>query len=204
MDNYTQKTKKEIHIVFQVLNFLKSDHHLATITNSNEHRLLIVLASHKGAKGIFPSISILMKELKVTKSTVKRAIKKWRDLEVIYVEENSGKNNHYFLYIPEPTSVTGDTSVSSDTRFTGDTPPGSVVGPTRVSSGPHIRTKEELKKNKKSFYSKKAENKKKHEFAVSMDQMAREAEHIDQHERLKKEPICSKMKSILSAGIKKP
>jgi DNA-directed RNA polymerase specialized sigma subunit len=126
-------SKKEIHLVFQVLNFLYSDHHLAQITNATEHHVLINLASHKGQKGIFPSISTIAKELKLKNRAVIRAIQKWEQLEVLQIEKNVGKNNNYFMSIPCTTSVSTDTSVYRDTSVSTDTTPVSLETMTRVS-----------------------------------------------------------------------
>lgn len=181
------KMAKDIHIVFQVLNFLKSDHYFATITNANEQRLLIFLASHKGEKGIFPSIPLLAKELKIEKRSVMRLIKRWVELGVIEVAENPGKNNHYLLYIPEATPDTAVTPVIEKVIHTPDrcvTPPVTDVSVTR-DRRVHSNNKEELSNNKELLYGKSVDNSKRHDFADSMDQMANEDRHIREHEERK-------------------
>jgi len=175
---------KNIHIVFQVLNFLHSDHHSAMITSGTEHRVLTNLASHKGDKGIFPSIPTIAKELKLGTRVVYRAIQKWVSLNIIEIESDAGKNNHYLLYIPKPTPVASDTGVSEDTPVVHDTPPLSLETHTPVASDT-IYNKEELSNNKKLLYAKSVDNSKRHDFADSMDSMANEDRHIREHEERK-------------------
>lgn len=195
---------KEIHIVFQVLNFLKSDHHFATITNANEQRLLMFLASHKGEKGIFPSISLLAKELRIESRSVMRLIKKWVELGVIEVEENPGKNNHYYLHIPCPTS---DRNVTSDNEEVIHTPDSSVTPPLTIEAHTPDRrvtiyNKEELSNNKELLYTKSVDNSKRHDFADSMNQMASEDRHIREHEERKKKDKYTPMPEELRNMIK--
>lgn len=146
---------KEIHIVFRVLNFLFSSHHLAQISNPNQHRILILLAKHQGPKGICPSITTLAKEMNIAPRSTRRLIAHWEELEIIKIDERAGKPNQYYLYIPDPTP---DTSVTPDSRVTPDT--GVRVPLTAVSLTPDtsvtLYNKEELKNNK-SFYMQKNE-----------------------------------------------
>lgn len=180
--------KKDIHIVFQVLNFLHSDHHSALITSGTEHRVLINLASHKGEKGIFPSIPTIAHELKLKPRCIQRALKKWESLGIIAIEENAGKNNHYFLYIPESTPVSGDTPIIEEVIHTPvctDTPPLSLETQTPVS-GDTIYNKGASKEvTKKSLYMESVDNSKRHPFADSMDAKASEERHIRQHQGIK-------------------
>jgi len=185
---------KEIHIVFQVLNFLHGDHYSVTLLTPNEKLLLIALASHKGIKGICPSISLLAKELKITIRSVERQLRKMEALELIQIQENIGKPHDYFLYIPLPTPVTHDRGG----KYT--TPDASVrVPPTPVSLTPDasvaIYNKEELSNNKKLLYA-KSENEKKHPFADSMNRMSCEQKHIRQHEEIKAIEMQSKRTGV--------
>ncbi len=182
MANNTQKTPKEIHIVFQVLNFLHSDHHYAIITCPNEHRVLINLASHNGVKGICPSIPTVAYELKIHADTVRRAIQKWQSLEVVEVERNPGKASSYLLSIPSPTPSTDATTSTNATPCTSATTPLAPVHTTPCTRAT-LYNKEEQRNNKKAFF---MENEKKHDFAESMNQMTSEQRHIEQHEERKR------------------
>jgi DNA-binding MarR family transcriptional regulator len=170
--------KKDIHIVFQVLNFLKSDHHLAQITTPAEHLLLINLASHKGDKGICPSVSTLVKELKLTKMTVIRSLQRWEELEVLQIQKNGGKKNYYFLYIPLSTSNIVNTGNIHATGNIGDTGLVTLLDLTGNIHDDIDIALEELSNNKELLY---VDNSRRHDFADSMDRMASEEKHVRRH-----------------------
>lgn len=187
MDNNTQAAKKEIHIVFQVLNFLHSDHHLAQITTPAEHLLLINLASHKGEKGICPSLTLIAKELKLSRMTVIRSIQRWEELDIVQIQKNNGKKSYYFLNIPLPTSNIDATGNIRNTGNIGMTTPVTFTSSTGNIHDDIDITKEELSKNKKAF---NMQNQKMHSFAESMNQMASEKKHIEKNNEYKKSPVA--------------
>lgn len=197
---------KEIHIVFQVLNFLHSDHHLAMITTPAEHLLLINLASHKGIKGICPSLSLIAKELKLTKMTVIRSIERWEELEIIHRRKEAGKRNYYFLSIPSPASNIRDTSQAGNIEDSSNIHDTGLVTFTSSTSNIHDDidiTKEELSNNKeKLLNTKSVDNSKRHPFADSMNAMANENRHIRDHEERKEMEKYSPMPDELRNMIK--
>lgn len=119
---------KEIHIVFQVLNFLHGDHPVAQDLYDIERLVLINLASHKGKKGICPSIPRIVTELKSSRTSIIRTIKYLVSKNLLKVVKNAGKRNTYTLNIPRSTSAELGTSTEYDTGTTlGTTPVPSVV-----------------------------------------------------------------------------
>jgi hypothetical protein len=88
--------KKEIHAVFQVLNFISNPPPTIKLS-SDEQILLVFLAKHKGSKGIYPSIPTLARELTRDERCIRRTIKRLKDKKIIIIDKNIGKNNHYKL-----------------------------------------------------------------------------------------------------------
>lgn len=91
---------KTIHIVFQVINFLHSESSTPLKLSDSEKLLLITLASHKGIKGICPSIKTIARELKKGESSVFRLLAKLKKKGVILIEGQPGKANHYIILTP--------------------------------------------------------------------------------------------------------
>lgn len=113
------ENSKEIHIVFQVLNFLCGSGSEPYNLSSDEKFLLIVLARHKGAKGIYPSITTLSKELKRSRRSIMRYLKVLEEKQLINIDKKLGYSNHYELSTTSVNCVTGDVSVTSDNAVTG-------------------------------------------------------------------------------------
>lgn len=126
---------KEIHLVFEVLNFLHSNHAKSFNLTLLDQLILINLASHNGAKGIFPSVPTIAKEINVSDRQVTRRIKYLRELNLITIEKKFGKSNRYGLCITYPR---GDTHVTTDTLAGGDTHVGMVVTPVSVCGDTHV------------------------------------------------------------------
>lgn len=94
-------SSKDIHIVFQVLNFISSPQaHLHKLT-PDEKLFLIFLAKHKGIKGIYPGIDTLAKELDRHPRNIQRTLARLEKKNLVYVDRSFGRKNHYFLVFPE-------------------------------------------------------------------------------------------------------
>jgi hypothetical protein len=108
------KNGKEIHIVFQVLNFIHSQYS-PNLTNQ-EKLLLINLASHKGIKGMCPGVLTLSKELKKNERSVYRIIKSLEQKNLLTVQRLDGKANTYlFNFLSTPDNiVTPDRTITPD------------------------------------------------------------------------------------------
>jgi hypothetical protein len=128
---------KEIHIVFQVLNYLHSNNSLDLI--DAEKLVLITLASHKGVKGIYPSVKTLARELKKGESTVRRLIAQLKDKKLIEVETMLGKANHYFLTELIHTPLTHERGIPADPSHLREGGPLTHERGTPLT-GEHIRT----------------------------------------------------------------
>lgn len=111
---------KDIHIVFKVMNFIKSEESRKYGLKSDEQILLITLASHHGQKGIYPAIPTLAQELKCSTRSIIRIIKKLEDKSLIYVQRSFGISNHYELIFLQKLSTTSDTVVTGDKMGTSD------------------------------------------------------------------------------------
>lgn len=100
--------EKKIHIVFQVLNFLYSDeckkHKLLPI----DKLILITLAHHKGAKGIFPMQETLAQELNTSLRYIKTRLKHLHKIGFISVQKSHRKN---FYALPF-TDASGDLQIT--------------------------------------------------------------------------------------------
>lgn len=110
---------KKLHIVFQVLNYIKSE--IAISLSDDEQILLIILASHQGKLGIFPSISTLAKERQKTPRSIQRSLLRLVQKNLLIIERKEGKANRYWLCIPLPTPDvhdTPDTGVTPDAHVT--------------------------------------------------------------------------------------
>jgi hypothetical protein len=89
---------KNIHIVFQVLNFLYSIESKKFNLLPNDERILINLAHHNGPKGIFPSVKTIAKELNITDRYVRERLSFMAGKKVILIDKNDGKRNSYLLH----------------------------------------------------------------------------------------------------------
>jgi len=149
------ESNKDIHIVFQVLNFIfgwQSDDY----TLLPFHRLLLIaLARHKGIKGIYPSIATLAKELKVSSRYVKTSLLHLESLKLIAIDRDNGRSSRYYLDFLQPTE---HLQITGDPQFTGElqiTPPSICRSPHRASVDHPINTEEELKRNNRERARKK-------------------------------------------------
>ena len=89
-------TQKTVHIVFQVLNFLRD-------LSSRQYKLLpidklilITLASHKGTKGIFPMQETLADELGIKRRHLRYRLNHLEKIGLIVIEK-VGRKHHYHL-----------------------------------------------------------------------------------------------------------
>lgn len=116
-------SEKQIHIVFQVLNFILSIDSKTFALLSIDKLLLLALAKHQGPKGIYPSTITLAKELQVSPKHIKERINYLDDLKVIEVERKIGCVNRYKLTFTDPNpSPTGYQSPLGDQSPTGTRP----------------------------------------------------------------------------------
>lgn len=89
--------KKEIHIVFQVLNFIAGQESAPYTLSASEQMLLIMLTKHKGTKGIYPSITTLAKELKRSRRSVQYDLESLQAKKLIKIDQIPGKSNQYSI-----------------------------------------------------------------------------------------------------------
>lgn len=137
---------KEIHIVFQVLNFLSGSHPITHLLLPTDKLLLIYLAKYKGNKGIFPSITTLARELKMNRHYLMRRLKILEENNLISLIKKHGSCHQYFIHIPTQTGdsqVTGYLEVTSDSQVTKLVTPRLRTGDSQV---PQLDI-EELNKN---------------------------------------------------------
>ncbi len=102
---------KEIHIVFQVLNFFKTESPELYKLNSTDKLLLLTLASFQGEKGIFPSIHTLSKIIKKNYFYVMRRLRVIESTGLLKMKCKKGAKHHYFLTFLD--NKTTDLEVSS-------------------------------------------------------------------------------------------
>ncbi len=98
--------EKQIHIVFQVLNFLSKEDSIPFDLTADEKLLLIFLVKHKGVKGIYPAVATLARELKRTPRTIQRTLLRLKAKKLILIESSPGKSNQYLVLLPQPTLST--------------------------------------------------------------------------------------------------
>lgn len=109
-------SKNEPHLLFRVLNFLKTQKHLLQA----ERNLLTMLATHAGPRGIYPSITTLANESGISIRYTKRILLRLSEYKLIKITTRSGKNSFYeflFLYT-DPAST--DHQCTTDHRCTVD------------------------------------------------------------------------------------
>lgn len=93
---------KGIHIVFQVVNFLRDQKTVTKLNLSPVDRLiLILLASHNGQHGIFPSIPTIAKEVGVSPRQVIRRLSHLASVNLISKEISLGKRTKYSITLPK-------------------------------------------------------------------------------------------------------
>lgn len=86
---------KEIHIVFQVNNFLKTKSPLRDRLLQVDMNLLRTLACHHGPKGIFPCIDTLATEVNISPRYVKERLSALKSLKLIDILQKKGRSNQY-------------------------------------------------------------------------------------------------------------
>lgn len=138
------ESNKEIHIVFQVLNFIFGALSHPYNLSPDEKILLIALARHKGAKGIYPSITTLAKELKRSRRSIMRYLKVLNEKQLINIDKNLGCSNRYKLSPTSVNCVTGDVHVTSDTPVTGLVTTEVTTSDTPVTQSIKINNKKEI------------------------------------------------------------
>ena len=89
---------KEIHIVFRVLNFIYSPLVEKYNLLANDKLLLINLAKHKGAYGIFPSQKTLAKELELSVRYIRERLHYLASLGLILIKR---KGVAHYYELPE-------------------------------------------------------------------------------------------------------
>lgn len=110
-------SNKPLHIVFQVLNFITSPDSDPYQLTHDEEKLLLILAKHKGPKGIYPSIPTLAEKSKRTERSVMRTLVRLEEKHLIMVNRQQGKSNHYEI---AELSTTPDVHVTPDMYDTPD------------------------------------------------------------------------------------
>jgi hypothetical protein len=113
---------KEIHIVFQVTNFILSPRADELKLLPIERLLLLALAKHHGKRGIYPSTHTLSKELSKSPTYIKRIINRLDKLGIIFVDRKFGTCHHYFLLFlstDRSTAVDQSTTVDRSTAVSG-------------------------------------------------------------------------------------
>lgn len=88
------ETKKEIHIVFQVLNFLHDSFSKQYKLLPIDKLILITLASHKGSRGIFPMQETLADELGIKRRHLRYRLQYLESIGLIWIEKIARK--HYY------------------------------------------------------------------------------------------------------------
>lgn len=112
------ESNKDIHIVFQVLNFIFGSISEPHNLSADEKILLIALARHKGIKGIYPSIPTLARELQRHRTSVIDTLKKLEEKMLIMIDKNKGKSNHYELCTGSSVYTTGSAETTSSVHPT--------------------------------------------------------------------------------------
>jgi hypothetical protein len=92
---------KTVHIVFQVINFLHGDLSKSYKLLPIDKLILITLASHHGAKGIFPGQKILTKELGIKLRHLQYRLTHLEKTGLILIEK-MGRRHFYHLQIDAP------------------------------------------------------------------------------------------------------
>ena len=115
--------EKTIHIVFQVINFLFSEASNHLKLSDSEKLLLINLASHKGVKGIYPSVRTIARELKKGESSVRRFISGLKTKGLILIDPVKGKSNHYTIVNLSTTPLNSERGIDTDPSQFREDPP---------------------------------------------------------------------------------
>ena len=124
----------------------------------------------------------IAKEMKISIRYVREITKRLESLGLITITKMGRKYHYAFPFIAEPQFLYEpvDNSQQRNPSSPIQRNPSSGHRGTGVPTNNKVSNKE-VKNIEKSFY----ENGKKHGFADSMDQMANEQKHIDEHEKIK-------------------
>jgi len=109
--------------MFQVANFIYGKESEKYKLLPNDKHILMLFAKHSGPKGIYPSISTLAKELRVSERYVKTRIDYLAGQKLIFIQRINGRKNYYTLC---EFSLIGDPQITGELEITGDpqiTPP---------------------------------------------------------------------------------
>jgi AraC-like DNA-binding protein len=99
-------SSKEIHLTFQVFNFLSSSEERASYKLVPfERELLLFLSKHIGHKGICPSVQTLAKEMNCSDRTLRRYFASLTEKKLLTVEYKLGKPSQYNILLPRTISV---------------------------------------------------------------------------------------------------
>lgn len=122
-------SQAQIHVVFQVINFLYSEASAPLKLSDSEKLLLINLASHKGTKGIYPSVRTIARELKKGESSIRRFIAGLKKKGLITVDSILGKSNHYTILNLSTTPLNSEKGIETyPSHFREDSPLNSERG----------------------------------------------------------------------------
>lgn len=91
---------KEIHLIFQLLNFLASPDSNKYNLHPIDKVLLLMLAKHDGGNGIFPSQETISKETKISIRYVRERLTYLKSIDLILIKKVK-RNHHYIIQIPE-------------------------------------------------------------------------------------------------------
>lgn len=106
---------KNVHIVFQVLNFLRSAESLNYNLLPIDRLLLIFLASHSGSQGIFPNQQTLTNEIHTSLRYTKTRLKYLESTGLISINRIKRKNHYTFNFIH-----IGDPQITYQSNSIGD------------------------------------------------------------------------------------
>lgn len=90
---------KDIHVVFQVLNFLRNSDVIEYKLLPADKLLLIFLASHFGTQGIFPNQSTLAKEMQCSIRHVRARLKYLQEINLISINCIKRKHHYSLLFL---------------------------------------------------------------------------------------------------------
>jgi DNA-binding MarR family transcriptional regulator len=143
-------SEKTIHIVFQVLNFITSEDSTPYQLTADEEKLLLILASHKGDKGIYPGIPTLAAKTKRHRTNVIKTLSKLEEKDLLLIDRLSGRSNHYTLTIPTlKLSTTSSAHATSSVDTTSSADATTPVVSTLTTSSVHA-TRLALRRSKKN------------------------------------------------------
>jgi hypothetical protein len=165
-----------IHITFQVLNFLTSELAVPFKISNTEFKVLIILSSFIGKKGICPSIPLLAKRANVIVRNMHKTLAHLKFKKLLTWAEKKGCSNQYSFPFLNVTPVAGDRGCEanlSTTPVAGDIQPLSPATLTPVAGDREVYISNSLS-NKSLYYKdkQKTENEKQHGWAAMKNESA--------------------------------